>query len=201
MTNTTYTVARFNKLLDYINRDITPQKPAIIYPDEFKQAYIDCLNALNTKLNNDGMDSSLLVYISFVYDHFYYDNPNTASEKFTNLVRFAENKIYDFYGLDTLYCIITSVDNIDNLYQAKIVPNADLKSCLGFTIAMLNSHNFTQAELEEAVANWGDELVAYYNQNPELFKTLLKSVLNHGYDLDDCLKMLVTVVQTAPYLA
>lgn len=201
MTNTTYTVARFNKLLEDINRDITPQKPAIIYPNGFKQAYIDCLNALNTKLNNDGMDSSLLVYISFVYDHFYFDNAYTASEKFTNLVRFAENKIFDFYGLDTLYCISTSVDNIDTLSQANIVPNADLNSCLDFTTAMLNNHNFTQAELDEAVADWRDELVAYYHQNPELFNTLLKSVINHGYDLDDCLKMLVTVVQTSPYLA
>lgn len=201
MTNTTYTVARFNKLIEDINRDITPQKPAIIYPDEFKQAYIDCLNALNTKLDNDGMDSSLLVYISFVYDHFYYDNPNTASEKFTNLVRFAENKIYDFYGLDNLYCISTSVDNIDTLSQAKIVPNTDLNSWRDFTTAMLNSHNFTQAELDEASADWRDELVAYYHQSPELFNTLLESVINHGYDLDDCLKMLVTVVQTAPYLA
>lgn len=201
MTNTAYTVARFNKLLDDINRDIPPYNPAIIYPDEFKQAYIDCLNALNTKLNNDGMDSSLLVYISFVYDHFYYTDPNTASEKFTNLVRFAENKIFDFYGLDDLYCISTSVDNIDNLYQANIVPNADLNSCLGFTTAMLNSHNFTQAELDEAIADWRDELVAYHHQNPELFKTLLKSVFNYGYDLDDCFKMLVTVVQVTPYLA
>lgn len=201
MTQLTYTVKRYNQILSELNASITPEHPPIVYSDDFKQSYIDCLNNLNTTLDADYMNKNHLIYISYIYDYFYSKDPNTATEKFTNLVRFAENKVFDFYGLDNLYYISVSIDNIDKLYVTNVPHPVSLDQYLSFTAYMLEKQSICQSDIDELDSNLRDELTTYYHQNPELFNTLLDNVFIHGYDYEDCFQMLVTVVQATPYFA